>query len=382
MSQAHRPAGPRSIRTDDCHPGTRRASSRDRGSRTTRPLSRSGKRPLDRGPTIGRREGARRRRGMRKRRPGRSTAEEGRTSHGDRDADTLETCTTDTATPAIRTPDPLPPGAADRRAGRPGGFFASRLADPAPVLGAAGDPLIIGNTTNTAGTANTTLTTASTGTACWSPRTAAVRQSAARPWDRARSPASSPPPTEPGSVASPQIPTRTASSAPTTAARAAAARSAPMATPTRPRGHDRQCESGGGQGEQRRLGGWGCRDRRQRRQRGVQGYSDGNFGVSGWSQNSHGVEGFSVNSDGVVGGTNNNNGVHGNALAGGTGVLGTCVTAVSASTATRPPAPPATSRASARGQRQRRGQGLPDRPSRRPRRQGARAQLRRIRTSA
>jgi hypothetical protein len=46
-----------------------------------------------------------------------------------------------------------------------GGAFASRFAAPDTAVGAAGDPLIIGNTTNNAGTANTTLTTASAGTA-------------------------------------------------------------------------------------------------------------------------------------------------------------------------------------------------------------------------
>ena len=46
-----------------------------------------------------------------------------------------------------------------------GGLFASRLGAPGTAAAAAGDPLIIGNTTNTAGTANTSLTTASNGTA-------------------------------------------------------------------------------------------------------------------------------------------------------------------------------------------------------------------------
>jgi hypothetical protein len=46
-----------------------------------------------------------------------------------------------------------------------GALFASRLALPDTAAAAAGDPLLIGNTSNTAGTANTTLTTASTGTA-------------------------------------------------------------------------------------------------------------------------------------------------------------------------------------------------------------------------
>ncbi len=46
-----------------------------------------------------------------------------------------------------------------------GGLFASRLGAPDPAAAAAGDPLIIGNTTNNAGTANTSLTTASAGTA-------------------------------------------------------------------------------------------------------------------------------------------------------------------------------------------------------------------------
>jgi hypothetical protein len=65
---------------------------------------------------------------------------------------------------------PIPP-VRSRRAlltaalGGLGGLFASRLGAPSPAAAAAGDPLLIGNTTNTAGTANTTLTTASTGTA-------------------------------------------------------------------------------------------------------------------------------------------------------------------------------------------------------------------------
>jgi hypothetical protein len=46
-----------------------------------------------------------------------------------------------------------------------GGLVASRLAVPGPADAAAGDPLVIGSTTNTAGTANTSLTTASAGTA-------------------------------------------------------------------------------------------------------------------------------------------------------------------------------------------------------------------------
>jgi hypothetical protein len=45
------------------------------------------------------------------------------------------------------------------------GLFASRLAAPGPAAAAAGDPLLIGNTANTAGTANTTLATTSSGTA-------------------------------------------------------------------------------------------------------------------------------------------------------------------------------------------------------------------------
>jgi hypothetical protein len=45
------------------------------------------------------------------------------------------------------------------------GLIAGRAAAPYAATAAAGDPLIIGNTTNNAGTANTTLTTASAGTA-------------------------------------------------------------------------------------------------------------------------------------------------------------------------------------------------------------------------
>jgi hypothetical protein len=77
--------------------------------------------------------------------------------------ETLETDTPATGTPA--------PPVRSRRAlliaalGGVGGLFASRLASADPAAAAAGDPLVIGNTTNTAGTANTSLTTASTGTA-------------------------------------------------------------------------------------------------------------------------------------------------------------------------------------------------------------------------
>jgi hypothetical protein len=46
-----------------------------------------------------------------------------------------------------------------------GGLLAARLGAPSPAAAAAGDPLLIGNTSNTAGTANTSLITASTGTA-------------------------------------------------------------------------------------------------------------------------------------------------------------------------------------------------------------------------
>jgi hypothetical protein len=52
-------------------------------------------------------------------------------------------------------------------AGAIGGLAAvvgSRFASPDRARGAAGDPLIIGNTTNNAGTSNTTLTTSSSGT--------------------------------------------------------------------------------------------------------------------------------------------------------------------------------------------------------------------------
>ena len=66
-------------------------------------------------------------------------------------------------------PEAVPP-ARSRRAllsagfGGLAGLFASRLAAPGPTAAASGDPLIIGSTTNSAGTANTILTTASAGT--------------------------------------------------------------------------------------------------------------------------------------------------------------------------------------------------------------------------
>lgn len=75
----------------------------------------------------------------------------------------------ETATPADSAAPATP--ARSRRAlltaalGGLGGLLASRLGTPDAATAAAGDPLLVGNTTNSAGTANTSLTTASAGTA-------------------------------------------------------------------------------------------------------------------------------------------------------------------------------------------------------------------------
>jgi hypothetical protein len=75
--------------------------------------------------------------------------------------DRLDTLDTPTPAPNVRSRRALLTAAL----GGLGGLFAARLGAPGEAAAAAGDPLLIGNTGNSAGTANTTLTTASTGTA-------------------------------------------------------------------------------------------------------------------------------------------------------------------------------------------------------------------------
>ena len=78
---------------------------------------------------------------------------------------------TDHTRASTPTPEPVPSMPRSRRAlllgavGSVAALVASRFGSPEATSAAAGDPLILGNTANTAGAANTTLATTSTGTA-------------------------------------------------------------------------------------------------------------------------------------------------------------------------------------------------------------------------
>jgi hypothetical protein len=259
--------------------------------------------------------------------------------------DTLETCPTDTATPATSTTRETP--TRSRRAiltatlGALGGLFASRLGAPDPAAAAAGDPLIIGNTTNTAGTANTSLTTASTGTALLVTQNGvgtALRGSAVGAGSIAGFFTAANGTGISGVTGNPNSygvfgSNDDAAAGTGGAIRAdgnanhglvattdSASKMAVKASNAGPAGMGAAIDASGGNN----VGVSGYSGPAV----GVHGQSVSSYGVSGFSGSNYGVRGWSQSSGGVYGQSNNSNGVHGNALDGGTGVLGTANTGV------------------------------------------------------